>query len=66
MKKAYLVHVDFVTRVIIDEEDVNDETKLAEKVQQRLIQKIRGDETLENITKVKEDTEVPYDPKYDD
>lgn len=65
MKKAYLVHVDFVTRVIIDEELVDNEEKLAEKVSERLMYKIQHDETLENITEVKEDTEVPYDPKFD-
>ena len=66
MKKAYLVHVDFVTRVIIDEELVDNEEKLAEKVSERLMYKIQHDETLENITDVKEDTEVPYDQEYDD
>lgn len=66
MKKAYLVHVDFVTRVILDEEEVKDENRLSEKVSERLMYKIRNDETLENITEVKEDKEVPYDPEYDD
>lgn len=59
-KKAYLVTAEFTTRIIIDEEDVNNDEVIAGLAGMNYMEKIRNNEVLENITEIVEDEECPY------
>lgn len=56
-KKALLVSVNFITRVVVDEAN---EDELLNQVSNNLIAKIQNNEVSENIDNIKEDTECPY------
>ena len=62
MKKAKLVYVSLLTRVIVEEETplVN----ILDKVRPKLINKINN-ELYDNYEDIKDDLECPYDPKTD-
>lgn len=59
-KKAYLVKVEFTTRIVIDEKDINNDEVIFKLVTNNIIKKIDNDEVLENIMKIVEDKECPY------
>jgi len=70
-KKAYIVDIDLVIRVIADEDldpniDYKDFDKMIfEKFKSRL--KEEGSSFItEGITDIEEDEDCPYDPEYDD
>lgn len=63
-KKAYLVYTTLVTRVVANENSTIDE--LASLASEKIIEKINNDEIAENISDVFVDSEVPYNPEYDD
>ena len=68
MKKAILVTATFTTRIIVDADTMTGEelkTEVLEAVAPRFEQKLFH-ELNENITKVVEDTECPYNPEIDE
>jgi len=62
MKKAMLVSVSFMTRVIVDDNATKEET--VEKARDMFVLKART-ELFDNLEEVVEDTEQPFDPKFD-
>jgi hypothetical protein len=70
-KKAYIVDIDLVIRVIADEDldpniDYKDFDKMIfEKFKSRLDEEGSSFIT-EGITDIEEDEDCPYDPEYDD
>ena len=69
MKKAYLVEVAFMTRVVMDEPvDINSDEgviSVLKKAQSKYMEKVQT-ELAENFVSIDEDSECPYDPEYDD
>ena len=67
--KAFLVDIAMCTRVLIpvdmDESSVEGQALLTSLAKERIRAKI-DDSFEDNITEVYEDTEVPYDPDYDE
>lgn len=63
MKKAYLVYFYPATRVVVDEGATEEE--IIEKAKPK-IRHIVENEFSDNIEKIEEDLEQPYDPKTDD
>lgn len=57
-KKALLVTVTFITRIVVDD-DATDEA-ISESVKPNLLEKIFNNEIGENTTKVIKDLECPY------
>jgi hypothetical protein len=62
MKKAMLVRVSFMTRIVVEENATEEE--VIEKAKEKFIEKINN-ELQENIEDVYEDEEVPYDENFD-
>ena len=60
VKKAYLVTAEFTTRIVIDEEDLNNDDLIADMTGFNIVERIRNQEVLENITEIVEDEECPY------
>ena len=58
MKVAKLVLVEFLVRVIVDENYTDDQ--LTEKIKVKVLDKVNNNEIFENLTEVKDDEEVPY------
>lgn len=58
MKVAKLVLVEFMVRVIVDENYTDEQ--LTEKIKVKVLEKVNNDELFENLTEVKDDEEVPY------
>ena len=63
MKIAKLVYVSLATRVVVDENATEDE--IIEMAKDRLIDNIKTC-LGENIDSIEDDTEVLYDPEFDD
>lgn len=59
-KKAYLVTAEFTTRIVIDEKELNNDELIAGMTGFNIVERIRKQEVLENITEIVEDTECPY------
>ena len=62
MKKAMLVTVSFMARVIVDENA--SEQEIVEKSRDMFVLKART-ELFDNLEEVVVDTEQPFDPKFD-
>ena len=63
MKKAYLVYVSLATRVVVDENTTEqDIIKLANA---NILDNIITDGIFENVEKLIEDEECPYDKEFD-
>lgn len=60
---AKLVTFSLMTRVIV--RDNADDDEIAEAAKQGILNKVNHNELVENIEDVKDDTEMPYDPKTD-
>lgn len=63
-KKAVLVKVTFVTRVIVDsdyEDKVGYEVDFINEVADNIIKKINNGETAENVESITDDLECPYE-----
>jgi len=63
MKVAKLVTVSFITRVIV--EDTDDDSTILEKTKSSFEYKINN-ELGEHLESIEDDTECPYDEKYDE
>ena len=63
MKKAFIVEYNFMTRVVIDENNENLEA-IVEASKQKMIEKVTN-ELSENLSEWYLDTECPYDEKTD-
>ena len=63
MKIAKLVYVSLVTRVVVEDSATEDE--IIEMAKDRLIDNIKTC-LGENIDSIEDDTEVLYDPEFDD
>ena len=61
MKKAYLITTELTTRIVLDENELQNEELLASLVERKLLDRINNGEVLENITEIVEDTECPYE-----
>jgi hypothetical protein len=68
-KKAYLVDVNLYLRVLVDEDidpdmDPEFDKAVIAKIKHRMLEE--GDSFfIENIDKVEDDIECPYDPEFD-
>lgn len=61
--KAFLVNVDFLTRVVVDkvyDENDNLTEEFIKAVSLNLANKLRNNEVGENVTEIKPDTEMPF------
>lgn len=68
MKKAFLVTANVTTRVVVDVLDIIDEfayDKIIKQAKGGLIHNLTND-YIDQIEDVREDTNVPYNPAYDD
>jgi|TARA_R100000789_G_scaffold91204_1_gene89110 hypothetical protein len=63
MKKAIIVEYSFMTRVVINEENENLETIIAE-TKQKILDKV-ANELGENLCEWYDDLEMPYNEKFD-
>lgn len=61
-KVAKLVYVSFLTRVIVNEDASDEEIFEAARPE---LKKKAAEEMFENLEKIKDDTECPYDPETD-
>jgi len=65
MKKvAKLVYIDSVVRIIVDENATDEE--IHKHVSNAVLYKIQDNSIIEDITNIKDDSEVPYDDLLDD
>ena len=62
MKKAMLVTVSLMTRVVVDVDA--SEKDIFEQARDKFIVKVHS-ELGENLEEIVEDTEQPFDPKFD-
>lgn len=58
MKKAIIVEYNFMTRIVIDEENENIET-IVSKTKQKILDKVNN-ELGENLSEWYDDNEMPY------
>ena len=61
MKKAYLITTELTTRIVLDDNELQNEELVASLVERKLLDRINNGEVLENITEIVEDTECPYE-----
>lgn len=62
MKKAFIVTFEAATRVVVDTDEFGYKELMCEKALKKISSNIDGYLCMANI---EEDTEEPYEPKYD-
>ena len=63
MKVAKLVYISMITRVIVDEGATDEE--ILDAARPEFLNKVKDESLGENLEKIVDDEECPYDPAFD-